>query len=763
VKTNASHDAATLGVLTQNRRDFLRLLGGGILVGIYSPESAQAQDKLPNAYLAIGAEGTVTIYTGKVEMGQGVMTSLAQMAAEELDVPLQSMRAVMGDTASCPVDSDGGTWGSLTTRNFGPALRSAAARGRAILVQLASAQLGVPADQLITQAGYVVSRTDENVRVSYASLAGGKMIDIHLQTTPNQKSFAQFTVSGKPALRQDAVEKVTGKAKYAADSQVPGMLYARILRPPAHGAKLKPGSVDTSEAEKVPGAIIVSTGSLLAVLHEQPDMAGQALALIKAEYDLPQAGPDDETIYQYLLSRAPAGQVFEQKGNLAAGEQLATAKLEQTYYTPYVAHAPIEPHAAVASIEGGQVTVWASTQTPFGLRSQVGGRVIAPYVGGGFGGKVSYHQAVEAVQLARAAGKPVNLTWTREEEFFYDTFQPASVIKLRSGLDQNNKICFWDCRVYFAGNRGASLLYDIPNFRTQIFGNYGDGAHPFEMGPWRAPGNNTNTFARESHINILAAAAGVDALAFRLMHLKNARMRKVLETAAQSFGWQPAKPPSGRGYGVACGEDAGAYVAMMAELEVDRTTGGIKVKRLLCAQDVGQVINPDGARMQMEGSMMMGMGYALSEEIHFQYGRIHDLNFDRYGLPRFSWMPKLETVLVENNTLAPQGGGEPPIITTGAVLANAVFDAIGVGLNRLPMTPARVLAAIQASSTLLLDPPIRSGDQIQLSWNGGPGIKLQRSSSLANPVWQDVPDTDAKNSVNLPLTEATAFFRVFKP
>ena len=741
------------------------------MVLINMPESAQAQDRLPNSYLRIGEDGAITILTGKVEMGQGVMTALAQMAAEELDAPLSSMRAVMGDTGSCPADGDGGTWGSLTIRNFGPTLRSAAARARAVLIELAAQQLGLAADQLFTRDGYVISRADETVRISYASLAGGKNVEAHLATAPKLKDASQFTLSGKPALRIDAVAKVTGQAKYAADIRstdigVPGMLHACILRPPAFGAKLKPESLDTSAAEKI--ARIVKTGSLIAVLHEQPEVAAEALALIKAEWDLPQSGSNDETIHQDLLPRAPAGQIAAQKGDLPSGERLAVAKVEQTYYTPYLAHAPLEPHAAVASVASGQTTVWASTQTPFALSSQVGGRVITPFVGGAFGGKALWQgagnqQATEAVQLAKAAGQPVQVAWTREEEFFYDTFQPISVSKIRAGVGADHKISFWDSQVYFVGNFSMNVMfYDLPNHRTQVYGSWtdGKGPHPFNIGPWRAPGNCANTFARESHFDALAAAAGMDPVEFRLLHLKNARLRKVLETAAESFGWQSAKSPSGRGRGVACGEYGDTCVAMMAEIAVDRTTGGIKATRMLCAQDMGRVINPDGARMQMEGSMMMGLGYALSEELHFNRGAILDLNFDSYPIPRFSWMPKIETVLVGSDATALKGGGEPPIITVGAVLANALFDAIGVRPNRLPMTPSRVLPMVQQSSLLFLSQPARAGDQIRLSWNGGSGIKLQKTAILINPIWQDVPGSEGQSSISMPAADATAFFRL---
>jgi isoquinoline 1-oxidoreductase len=352
------------------------------------------------------------------------------------------------------------------------------------------------------------------------------------------------------------------------------------------------------------------------------------------------------------------------------------------------------------------VTVWASTQSPFGVKGEVARalgvtpenvRVITPFVGGGFGGKSQSSQAVEAAILAKAVGKPVQVCRTREEEFFQDTFRPAAVVKINSGVDNTGKIVFWDYTVYFAGERGGAQFYAIPHHRTAASGaswGSGTGSHPFATGAWRAPGNNTNTFARESQIDMMAAAAGVDPVEFRLKNLTDSRMVRVLKAAADKFGWRPGKAPSKRGYGVACGTDAGSYVAAIAEASVDANKGTVQVKRVVCAQDMGVVVNPEGAQIQMEGCITMGLGYALSEEIHFQNGKILDTNFDTYELPRFSWLPAIETVLVENNQLPPQGGGEPAIILMGALVANAIHDATGARLFQLPMTPERVKAAI---------------------------------------------------------------------
>jgi CO/xanthine dehydrogenase Mo-binding subunit len=327
-------------------------------------------------------------------------------------------------------------------------------------------------------------------------------------------------------------------------------------------------------------------------------------------------------------------------------------------------------------------------------------RVVATFVGGGFGGKTANAQAVEAARLAKLTGKPVQVARNRKEEFFYDTFQPAAVVKIRSGTSRDGRIVSWTYDSYFAGPRGSEQFYNIPHHRELSHGHYTGipGAHPFATGAWRAPGSNTNTFARESHIDILAAKAGMDPLKFRFANLKNERMARVLKAAAGKFGWREGQAPSRRGQGLACSVDAGAYVATMAEAKVDGETGKVLVKRVVVAQDMGLSINPEGALMQMEGSVTMGLGYSLAEEVRFKGGEILDLNFDSYEIPRFSWLPKIEAVLVENRKFAPQGGGEPPITCMGAAVANAIFDATGARLFELPMTPARVKKALGKGS-----------------------------------------------------------------
>jgi isoquinoline 1-oxidoreductase len=698
-----------------SRRQFLKAVGGGIII-FFSWEDLTAQERRPpgyqnlpgdfNAFLRIGANGRVTCFTGKIEMGQGIVTSLAQMLADELDVPLDAVDMVMGDTDLCPWDM--GTFGSMSTRFFGPPLREAAAEARAILIGLASEHLCLSEEQLIVKDGIVMDKNNGRNRVTYAQLAKGKTIERHLPKKPELKNVSEFTIVSKPISRKDALAKVTGKTQYAGDIRVPGMLCAKILRLPIHGAKLK--SIDTSALKDDKEIQIVQDRDLIAVLHPYPDVAEKALSKIKAEFDLPDARVNAKTIFEHLLNVAPDGEVVSQGGDVNEGERAAREIFEATYLNSYVAHATIETHTALAKIEKDRVTVWASTQRPFGAKEEVAQalgipsqrvRIITPFLGGGFGGKSQNRQAIEAARLAKLTGKPVQVAWSREEEFFYDTFRPAAIVKIRSGVTGGSQIVFWNYDMYFGGPRGAEQFYDIPHHRELSHGHYTGlpGAHPFATGPWRAPGNNTNTFARESHIDIMAAKLGMDPLEFRLKNLSDKRMIRVLKAAAERFGWRASPAPSGRGFGVACAKDAGAYVAAMAEVEVDQESGSVRVKRVVCAQDMGLTINPEGAKIQMEGCLTMGLGYTLAEEVRFNGGQILDRNFDTYEIPRFSWLPKIDTVLIENSEIPPAGGGEPTIVCTGGVIANAIFDATGVRSFELPMTQERIKNGLTKAKT----------------------------------------------------------------
>jgi isoquinoline 1-oxidoreductase len=629
------------------------------------------------------------------------------MAAEDLGVNLDSMHIVMGDTDSCPWDM--GTFGSLTTRMFGPAVRAAAARARLVLTDLAAERLGVSRKSLEVANGVVYVADDRERKVSYGALAQGQAITHTVGEEAVLRAVRDFTVMGESPLRMDGVEKVTGAAKYAGDIRLPGMLYARILRPPAHGVDLT--RVDTSGAAAMQDCTVVNEDGLVAVLSADPEMAERALGAIDAEFDEPAPAVDTESIFQHLVDSAPEPRVAEEEGDLEAGRRGSDQTFEATYYNSYVAHAPIEPHTAVAEIRDGKATVWISTQAPFGEQTAIARaigfeaedvRVMTPYVGGGFGGKTGGGQAIEAARLARITGRPVQVAWTRAEEFFYDTFRPAATIKVVSGMNQDGKLTVWDYQVYGAGARGSDVFYDVPNKSVRVYGEWGRapaGMHPFAVGAWRAPAANSNRFAAEQQMDMMADAAGIDPLDFRLMNTTDDRMSGVLRTIKDASGWEsrPGAAGTGRGRGVACGIDAETYVALVAEVTVDQDRGEVTVDRVVCAQDMGLVVNPDGARMQMEGCIAMGLGYVFSEEIRFEGGKILDTNFGTYELARFSQMPEIETVFVSNDELAPKGGGEPAIINMGAVVANAIFDATGARVYRLPMTPERVLEAMRSS------------------------------------------------------------------
>lgn len=707
VQKNADEVKSTIQF---DRRDFLKHLGGGIIIlfsaaefpflhGMAIPSEQRPQPDW-NAYLLVGEDGRVSCFTGKIEMGQGVITSLAMELADELDVSLNNVDMVMGDTDLCPWDA--GTWGSLTTRAFGPLLRAAGAEARAILLEMASISLKLPVDRLAVKDGVVYDMKKPSKKVTYAELTRGEKIVKTLSEKPPVKKPSEFNVMGKPVYKHDSLEKVTGKAKYSGDIQLPGMLYAKVLRPPAHGAKMK--SLDTSRAERIEGVVMIKEDDLIAVLHENPDIADDALSQIRAEFESVPAEPNNETIFEHLVNSATDSDIVSQGGDVEEGRKISDLIVEKEYLDGYVAHAPIETHTATATMEGERIVIWASTQSPFGIRREVAETLNVPeqnvqvkqiFIGGGFGGKSPGRQVVEAARLTKLTGKPVQVAWTRREEFFYDTYRPAAVVKITSGMTNSGKVTLWDYKVYFAGARGSQHFFDVANHKTESLDSGSVEAHPFATGPWRAPGNNTNTFARESHIDIMAFKAGIDPLEFRLSNIKDERMVRVLKTVADKFGWTPSKAQSGRGYGLACGSDADTYVAHMAEVKVDKNTGHVQVIRVVCAQEMGLVVNPQGATLQVEGCITMGLGYALAEDISFEGGRIMTRNFDTYEIPKFSWTPEIEVVLVDAHDSPPHGGGEPPIICMGGVIANAIFDAVGARLYQLPMTPERILQAMK--------------------------------------------------------------------
>jgi nicotinate dehydrogenase subunit B len=693
-----------------DRRDFMKRFGTGLVVAFSvgkTPLKAGAllQDESPgvNAFLRIGEDGRVTLYVGKIEMGQGPITSLPMELADELDVRLEDVDMIMGDTDLCPWNE--GTYGSLTTRVFGQVLRAAAAKARAILVKMAAEELSVDAAELETRDGVVRSKNDSSKKITYAQLTKGKKIlETGIGDVPVKKA-SEFRVMGKPRFRVDSLEKVTGKAKYAGDIQIPGMLCARILRPPSLGAKLT--QVDTSEAELIEGVQVVREGDLVAVLHPSQHMAGLAIAKVKAEWEEEAVDVNQDTLFDHILEIATESRTLDSQGDLSKGKAVATKNFNSVFKDPYIAHSPMENHTATAMMVEGRMKVWASCQTPYPTRDDIAEelgmdqkevQLLPIFVGGGFGGKIYNPQALEVARLVKLSGKPVQLVYTREEEFMYDRLRPAAVVKVDAGLDDSGRISYWDLAVHQGGGREAVHFYDIPHSRTRtLSAPRGTMGHPFFTGAWRAPSVNTNTFARESQIDILAAAAGVDPLEFRLRHLENnPRMANVLKKGAERFGWTPVPGPSGRGFGMAAGIDVSTDVVVFVEVDVDKNSGYVQVKRALSCQDMGIVVNPQGAIIQAEGCMLMGLGYALREEIEFEGRKMLTRNYDSYSITQFNMAPELEAILLDSKDEVPHGGGEPPIVCMGAAVANAVFDATGARVFRQPLTPERVKAAIDA-------------------------------------------------------------------
>jgi nicotinate dehydrogenase subunit B len=515
-----------------------------------------------------------------------------------------------------------------------------------------------------------------------------KKIGGDLPVTP----AAQWRVAGTSVAKVDGQAIVTGKHRYASDMKRPGMLYGKIMRPAAFSASLE--SVDTRAAEAMPGVVVVHDGNFVGVAAVNEQSADRALAAIHAEWKTtPQ--PSGKELFNLLKkkdSSASAGAAGQASSSSDKGASNGECKLEATYTIAYIAHAPLEPRAAVAEWEGDKLTVWTGTQRPFGVQRELASafqvpqsrvRVIVPDTGSGYGGKHTGEAAIEAARLAKAAGKPVKVVWTREEEFTWAYFRPAGVIEVRSGAQKDGKITAWEFHNYNSGGSAVRTPYDVPNQRSGFHSVHS----PLRQGSYRALAATANHFARESHMDELAHALGMDPLEFRLKNLKNARLRGVLEAAAKQFGWGKTKAPSDHGFGIAGGFEKGSYVAACAEISVSRSSGRVKVVRVVTAFDCGAVVNPDHLKNQIEGATVMGLGGALFEAIQFDNGKILNARFSDYRVPRFADTPSLETVLIDRKDVSSAGAGETPIVGVAPAVGNAIFAATGRRLRSLPMIP----------------------------------------------------------------------------
>ena len=675
------------------RRDFLALLGGGIAVLLTAPELAagtQGQDREPDlgSWLAVDGKGGVTAFSGKVEVGQGARTSLVQAIAEELAVPCARVTMVLGDTDRVPYDN--GTFGSQTTPRMVPQLRRAAAAAREWLCELAAAKLAVPRGEL-TVADGAVRHAASGRSVAYADLAAGMTAERRVAADVAVARPADWKVCGTSQPRVDGRALVTGAHRYPYDVARPGMLHGKVLRPPAYGAKLQ--ELDDRAAKGMAGVTVVRDGDFVGVAAVDAHTAGKALAALVAKWDVP-AGVEETQLDQRLRQETAGGRGGGRggrdggnAGDVDGALQQSKHQLRATFTLPYIAHAPLEPRAAVAEWADGKLTVWTGTQRPFGVHQELTRafrlpadkvRVLVPDTGSGYGGKHTGDAAVEAAALAKAAGKPVAVRWTREEEFTWAYFRPAGVIDVRGGVDAQGKLIAWEFHNFNSGSAGLATPYVVANRREQFHA----ADSPLRQGSYRALASTANHFARESAIDDLAAAAGVEPLAFRRQNLGDPRLLAVLDAAAERAGKD--QPREGVARGFACGTEKGGFVATVADVQVDAAQK-VVVRRLVTAFECGAILDPDNVKNQVDGMLVHALGGALFEAIRFGQGRIHNPHFAQYRVPRCLDVPELVTVLLDRRDLPSAGAGEAPIIGVAPAIRNALAAATGQRLRSLPL------------------------------------------------------------------------------
>ncbi len=668
------------------RRDFFAVLGGGIVVLLVDDSDAQeagggarrgTNERAPtalSAWLHIGEDGMVTVYTGKVEVGQNARTSLTQAVAEELHAPVASVRMVMGDTALTPFDM--GTFGSQTTPRMWPQIRKAAATAREMLIDLASQKWTVDRGTVAIAEGKVSAGARS---ANFGELTKGEKLTRTIPTSASLTPAAEWKVAGTSVPKVNGREMVTGQHRYTYDTKRPGMLCGKVLYPPSYGATLV--SLDASGAEAMAGVKVVRDGDFVGIAAPDSHSAERALAALKAEWKAAPVETDSKSVYNHFKQTA---------------QNPVTSALELTpYQIAYIAHVPLEPRSAVAEWEGGRLTVWTGTQRPFGVRSELSEEfgipedrvhVIMPDTGSGYGGKHTGDAALEAARLAKAAGKPVRRNWTREEEMTWAYFRPGGLIEAGARLNADGTIAEWEFYNYNSGGSGLQSPYSLPRKHEQHIPS----KTPLRQGSYRGLAATANHFARECYMDELAHSIKMDPLEFRLKNAKDERLRAVIEAAATKFGWSGRKKTAGRGFGMGAGFEKAGYVATCAEVSV--TNGVVKVLRAAIAFDCGAVVNPEHLRNQVEGGMAMGLGGALFEQIDFAGNKLTTSRLSRYRVPRFSDMPAIESVLVDRKDIVSAGAGETPIVGIAPAIGNAIFDATGKRIRSMPLAPRGITA-----------------------------------------------------------------------
>lgn len=703
--------AATSGVPRQrsselDRRDFLKVLGGGLLICLtdvpaWAQESGRSfgSHELPKdigSWLHIAADGHVKVFTGKVEVGQNIRTSLAQQVAEELRVPFDSITMVMGDTDLVPWDM--GTFGSRTTPTMAPVLRSMAAAARESLIEMAAKHWGVDATELTANNG-TVSDKKRSRSLAYGEVTKGENLVKVIAGDPALTPATEWKIAGTATPKADCRDFVTGKHKYPADIVRPGMLFGAVLRPEAFNATLE--SIDTTAAEKIGDAKVVRDGDFVGVIAPDAYTAEQAARAIAAKWSVP-AQPSNQNLFAYLKSNPESGRDEGPQhvaGSVAQAMSAADLKLEEQYTVQYIAHAPLEPRAAVAEWDGDKLTVWTGTQRPFGVRDELMQafhlsptqvRVIQPDMGSGYGGKHTGEAALEAARLAKAAGKPVKVMWTRREEMTWAYFRPAGLIEIKAGARHDGTLVAWEHHNYNSGPAAIGTPYAVENQLIQFHPTNS----PLRQGSYRGLAATANHFARETHMDAMAYAAKMDPLEFRLKNLTDARLRAVFQRAAEKFGWGHSRSSAERGFGIAGGTDKGGYVATCAEVEIDPSTKNLRIARVVQAWESGAIVNPDGLRNQVMGAMVQAIGGALFERILFANGRILNAHFAEYRLPRFKDTPQIDVVLIDRKDLPSAGAGESGIVGLAPAVGNAIFAASGVRLRDMPIAPSEEIPGV---------------------------------------------------------------------
>jgi len=704
------------------------------------PGSLNANRRL-DRWLRFNPDRTVTIYTGKVEIGQGIVTAMAQIAAEELDVTLEQVRMVSGDTALTP--DEGHTSGSRSIDEGGSALRYACAEARHLLLKAAAQRLDIPADKLSVENG-VIAGFDRIRKLSYWELPHAELLDREATAAVQPKPAARHTIVGANAARLDIPAKATGAPRFVHDLELPGMLFGRVVRPPSYNAQLQ--SFDAEAVRKLPGVIaVVCDGNFIGVVAAREEQAVNARqAAVRAAKWRENALPiDDAGIHDYLQSRHTKDEVIVERSDAAVSAR-GTRTLEARYTKPYIAHASIGPSCALARVDAGKIEVWSHSQGVYQLRHDMAGVLGVPAENihvhhaegaGCYGHNGADDVALDAVLLARAvAGRPVQVQWMRDDEFAWEPFGPAMAIKTRAALDDAGNIVDWAFEVWSNGHSGrpntaktagkvSSLLaawhvadpvarrpqadppmsggggmarnspatYDFPNEHVI--------AHrveemPLRVSALRALGAYANVFALESFMDELAAAAGADPVEFRLRHMKDARARAVIELAAQKAGWRAGAQSdgaSGRGIAFAQYKNGYGYLAIVIELGLEPE---LHVRRAVAAVDVGQAINPDGIINQTEGGIIQAISWTLKEQVRFDRERVLSRTWEEYPILTFPEVPPVEVHLINRLDEAPLGAGEMAAGPTAAAIANALHHALGVRIRDLPLTRERIVAAL---------------------------------------------------------------------